>query len=431
MLVNPTRSPLLVGLLILGAALPALADDFRDLQLWAPAEVSPYGRGPQPGEGFFFVFDQLYWRIQRPSTQPIGQPGESREVWFGPDIDPGNAFTLTNTHDTSLLRSTPLSGSQRFDVGRVIGRWGWFLSTYNLRPQHQELFMSDVHVVFEDPEYGPIGRRFLQGRFLIEGDPDADPPIPDMETALLDLPVIFDEMRVVNRVEHWSVELNMLHRTRQLHHGGFLEFFGGARYLEFNDRFTATTFPPPDVPVPDPDPDNDNDNGNGNGNGNPTGVLDHSFWDTRAENNVIGPQIGMRWFRQHGRLRVSAEGRFLAGLNHQNVTQSGILGSELNPTTVTFGQPFAVDSQGFRHREHSVIFSPAVEVRANAHFQFTRAVSFKAGWTGFWVDSIARGSAVTRYRVNDLEGAAMGIDMGRNRQHAFAHGLNIGVEVNR
>ncbi len=438
MLPNRTRSSLFVGLLVFLAALPAVADDFRELQLWAPAEVGPYGRGPQPGEGFFFVFDQMYWNVSRPATATIGWEDNTRAVWFGPNVDlfgqpiPGNEFIQTNTHDTSMLRSASLTGSQRFDVGRVIDRWGWFVSTYTLNTQHQELTMNNVGVVFEDPEFGGAGRRFLQGRYFIPGDPDAEPPIPDAETGLLDLPVIFNEMHVTNRTKHWNVELNMLYRTRQLHYGGFFEFFGGARYLEFQDQFTVSTFPPPEEVVVDDDENGNGDaNGNGNGDGNPFGSLDYSLWDTRADNNVVGPQIGMRWFRQHGPWRVSAEGRFFAGINNQNITQTGILGSELDPTTFVYGRPDAVGSQGFSHRETTVVFSPAWEIRCNLHYQLTRHISAKVGWTGFWINSIARGSSMVDYRVNSLDSPSMGINMANNRQSVFAHGLNIGVEVNR
>ncbi|MFW5692873.1 MAG: BBP7 family outer membrane beta-barrel protein [Thermoguttaceae bacterium] len=435
MLPNRTRSLLLVGFLVFAAALPAFAD-IRDLQFFAPADVSPYGNGPQPPEGFFFTFDQMFWYINRPSVQPIGRPGGTREVWFGPDA--GDFFVQTNTHDTALLRSAELSGSQRYEVGRILDRWGWFVSAYNLRPQHQESTFRNVGVVFEDPEY-QVGanppRRFLQGRYELDTDPVT-------YSDLLDLPVLFDTMTVTNRVEHWNVELNMMYRTRQLHNGGFLEFFAGARYLEFDDQFMVNGFSPL-LEAEDDEDDNgddngdDDDNGNDNGNGNGEGehpllgILDDSIWDTKADNHVIGPQIGVRWFRQTGRWRLSGEGRFFAGINNQSITQYGVLGSELDPNELVSGRPESVSAQGFSHRATALEFSPAWEVRANLHYQFTRAISFKVGWTGFWMDSVARASSMVDYEVNNLSNASMGINMANNRQAVFMHGMNIGVEVNR
>lgn len=445
MLPNRTRLSLLFGLLALLAALPALGEDFRELQLWAPAEVGPYGSGPQPAEGFFFVFDQVYWNISRPTTRDIGQPtvaGEpvpSREVWYGPDIIDNNQYVQTNSHDTSMLQATNLSGAQRFEVGRIIDRWGWFLSTYTLHGQTQQIDMNSVDVVFDDPPYGLANRRFLQGIYLVTpGNPDADPPTPHIVSPMLDLPVTFETMTVTNRAKHWNIELNMLHRTKQLHKGGFFEFFGGVRYLEFHDQFTVEGFSKRDL---DPferlvirqgqpqgvieQPPFDEELGFA------VDALGDSIWDTQADNNVIGPQIGMRWFRQHGRWRVSGEGRFFAGINNQSITQSGILGSELDPNTQIAGLPYAVGPASFHHRDSAVEFSPAFEVRFNTHYQFTRAVSFRAGWTGFWIDSIARPSGMVNYLVNASNNSSMGIDMSNNRQSVFVHGLNIGVEVNR
>lgn len=458
MLSNRTRSSLLVGLLVLWAVLPALGEDFREVQLWAPAEVGPYGSGPQPAEGFFFNFDQVYWNISRPATQTIGQPavaGEpvpSRQVWFGTDSDVANQYVQTNSHDTSMLRSSDLSGSQRFDVGRVIDRWGWFVSTYNLHAQNQTVEMNNVSVVFEDPPYGAANRRFLQGYYIdfVSLDPEFW-----IRSGLLDLPVIFDTMTVTNRTEHWNVELNMLYRTRQLHRGGFLEFFAGARYLEFSDQFKVEGFGQKfelDEDSDIPQTDAEASRGRVAGNAAPwfldiddwasvepynsKGVLNlsalgDSIWDTQAENNVIGPQIGVRWFRQHGRWRLSGEGRFFAGINNQSITQTGVLGSDLDPNLGVTGLPYAVSPQTFHHRASTVEFSPAFEIRFNTHYQFTRAISLKAGWTGFWIDSIARPSGMVNYLVNASNAPSMGIDMTNNRQSVFVHGFNIGVEVNR
>lgn len=417
MLPNRTRSSLLVGILLLTAALPAFGDDIRDMQLFAPANVSPYGNGPQPPEGFFFTFDQMFWNISRPATQTIGRPGGTREVWYGPGA--GDFFVQTNTHDTSLLQSSALTGSQRFEVGRILDRWGWFVSTYNLHSQNQELTFRNVGMVLEDPEY-QVGanppRRFMQGRYELDTDPVA-------WSGLLDLPLTFDTMTVTNRAKHWNVELNMLYRTRQLHKGGFLEFFAGARYLEFDDQFVVSGFSPLPVEIDGEDIVV--------GDHPLLGILDDSFWDTQANNHVIGPQIGLRWFRQTGSWRLSGEGRFFAGINNQSITQYGVLGSELDPYTTVAGRPDAVGPQGFSHRATAVEFSPAWEVRANLHYQFTRAISFKVGWTGFWMDSVARASGMVDYQVNHLNNASMGIDMANNRQSVFIHGMNIGFEVNR
>ena len=465
MLPNRTHPSLLAGLLVFLVAFPALGDDLRDLQLWAPAETGPYGNGPQPPEGFFFTLDQMFWHITKPATQVIGKAGATRQVYgqpaYGSNVVPEGV--QGNTHNTGMIGAGGISGSQRFEIGRVIDRWGWFVSAYSLHCQHQEAVMDHASVVFEDPEYGVNNRRYLQGYFLL--DPLVTPPT--VTPQMYNLPVDFETLVVTNRTKMWNVELNAMHRTKQLHGGGFLEFFAGARYMEINDQYmvegisarelspgergvnrngTGWVIDTPDYRSDDDDDDDDDDsstelyddygyriNDRGERLGFATGALGDSLWDTEADNHVVGPQIGMRWFRQTGRWRLSGEGRFFAGINNQSVRQTGYLGSELNGSVLVTGMPAGVNPLGFSHYATEVEFSPAWEVRLDLHYQFTRAVSVKAGWTGFWIDSIARGSALVDYNIHDPDNnyATMGIDMTGNRQTLFAHGFNIGIEVNR
>ena len=76
--------------------------------------------------------------------------------------------------------------------------------------------------------------------------------------------------------------------------------------------------------------------------------------------------------------------------------------------------------------------SPAFELRVEAKYQITRAIEFKAGWTGFWMDGIARANSMIDYKTGTVERRrTLGIDMSGNRQSLFVNGLNIGFTVNR
>ena len=78
------------------------------------------------------------------------------------------------------------------------------------------------------------------------------------------------------------------------------------------------------------------------------------------------------------------------------------------------------------HFAYASEFAPAVELRVEGRYQITRAISFHAGWTGMWMDGIARASSLILYQV-----PAMGIDMSDNRQSIFVNGLTLGFDVNR
>ena len=74
---------------------------------------------------------------------------------------------------------------------------------------------------------------------------------------------------------------------------------------------------------------------------------------------------------------------------------------------------------------HLTEFTPLVEFRAEAHVQMTRLISLKAGWTGMFMDNVARASDMVLYEV-----PALGILTNNNKQPVFMQGFNIGVELN-
>jgi hypothetical protein len=71
-------------------------------------------------------------------------------------------------------------------------------------------------------------------------------------------------------------------------------------------------------------------------------------------------------------------------------------------------------------------WAPAVELRVEGRYQITRALSFHAGWTGLWMDGIARANSIINYEV-----PGMGVDLAGNRQNIFMNGLTIGIDFNR
>jgi hypothetical protein len=75
---------------------------------------------------------------------------------------------------------------------------------------------------------------------------------------------------------------------------------------------------------------------------------------------------------------------------------------------------------------HETEFSPLLEFRVEGHVQLTRLISFKAGWTGMFLDNIGRACDMIDYTMPSL-----GILPGNNKQIVFIQGINIGVELNR
>ncbi len=395
MLLNRTFSHLAVGLLILLMGTSAIGQGLEGMQLFAPADVSSYGRGPQPNEGFFFTYDLLYWTFSPPRVTTVGKEGLTRIVSRlipAGAINPDNfAFVQHNTLDTGSLTSEFNLGN-RIEFGRIFDNHGWMVSAFQFTEFAQDITGHNVDVTFETPAFGPIGHNALDG-FISQ-------PVAGL-SLIGQLPVTFTNLlaRQVNSL--WGVEADYVGRSEQLHNGGFFEWYIGPRYIEFDDSFQV----------------------NAQG-----GVLDASQWTTDAQNHIIAGQIGGRWFKKLGRWMLSTEGRGLAGLNCQNVHQFGIIGSNIQ--TGTIFAPIVFGASEVDHNEFIRQFTPGLELRLEARYQITRSVSFRAGWNALWLNNVARGSNMIDYTL-DPEHTILGILRDHNKDNVIMNGLQIGIDINR
>lgn len=386
------------------------------MQMFATVDQSRYGGGYRANEGYFFSFEGLYWHLSPPEQTDIGKDGLTPVVVQVPDggfpDDPVTLlpdFPLPTTIEHSSLNTgefeSNMAPGQRYDFGCVAGHNGWLFSGFRLSDFNESVYASRASVVFEDAPIGlPIPVLDAQGnpgniQGRLDGYYDAG------LTTGGPLPVTFDEMIVHNSVQIWGVEWNYFYRTHPFHKGGFLEFKVGARYLEFNELFDV----------------------DGIG-----GILDESIWYTNADNHIVGPQVGLRWFRRQNRWTWSVESRFFAGYNSQSINQSAILGTNLTPTAPpTPGTPVKLTSTVRSESEHNLdAWSPIGELRIDLDYQLTRAVTFRVGWSGIWLGGIARPSNMMDYALHS-DGSIMGILDENNRQDVFLNGLTVGVAVNR
>lgn len=393
---NRTSSRVAIGLFAILLASPTFGQGPLGFQIFAPADVSTYGGDIEPNEGYFFQFDGLYWSVSPPNKSLVGQPG-SRLVSYAPDPNNPGQFLQAPEHstlDTSQIKDQ-FSPGNRFEFGRVEDRDGWFCSIYQIRDQEQDTTIPSAAVLFTNPKVGGPGGNvgWLDGPLTTGGVPT-------------ELPVTLYNIEMNHSVDTWGVELMYLHRLRTCHNGGTFEFFGGARYLEFNDTFGIRAGTPTTTPtIPS--------------------FLAESSWESVAENHVVGPEVGVRWFKKQGRWMLSTEGRFMAGLNCMNVHQEADIGPNLNPGSGTTYQPSFLGHTTSTYSDYAREFCPTFELRVEGRYQITRAISFHAGWTGIWLDNIARGSSTIDYTMPSL-----GVDMTR-RENLLMNGLTLGFDVNR
>jgi len=395
--------------LALLAGMPAWAQGLRDAQLFAPAEPSHYGGGVRANEGFFFVYDGLYWTISPPQTAIFGVDTSTlevqRTVYWGPDDS--QTSTQGSTMDTSFMTADFVFG-HRIELGHISEHAGWMLSYFNLHWLTQARTLPAVQVYFNDEEWGAEGLPHLVG--------DVNPS--GLIENIQNLGVQFENVTLVNATKVWGTEFDILIRTHPRQRGGMWEWFLGLRYLEFNEAFNATCF----GTIFD---------GEGNLKLNPD-ILADTFINAWAANHMLGPQLGLRWFHSNDRWQLSAEGKFMAAWNSQVVRLHGAVGTELTaiaPSERNAFLPLSMQATNFSYDERMSVFSPVVELRLELKYQLTRAVAFRLGWNGMYIDNLARPSRMINYELGQT--SVMGILRNLNRDLVFMQGLAAGIEINR
>jgi hypothetical protein len=358
--------------------LPPGIFNVRRFQPFSGCNIYPYGNRDKARCGWFVTADWLDWWSRGPKQTLIGSPNnDGTQAFSGLDIT-----NQVNSLDTGWIGRSPATG-WRFDFGCAGRCGGWLASVLNVNP-------------FEDRFSAGLGEILFRDQF--ETEPDS------LRTAW-----VFSTVNVYNKSRAQGVEVMPFWRTDQLHRGGYLDWMAGVRYFRFVETFSVEAFDPRAWP------------------GITLGTLvttPTTFAWTQANNNIIGPQVGIRWFRERGRIQLSAEGRFMAGWNIQNVKQTGIL--DLESFTITIGdQIFVFKSTQAATSRHFNTFVPLGEVRANLAYQFTSHILAQVGWTGIFAGNIARPNTMVDYGVPNF-----GI-LPNNKQSIFLQGLNIGVVFNR
>ncbi len=264
-----------------------------DFEMFAPAETSGYGNGPRAKIGYFGSYERLFWSISKPATAQIGSPTAQG---FAPG--PGGLVDQFNTNsaDTGFLLANGAWGN-RWELGYVDDdNYGWLVGILDHISQAQYHVFNGANVLFNDPGdllsgFVPfidpvtgaiidrdINNNHVFGRFGLDvGVVNPNPPPPRVYFGNPTVPAPVDTGDLVHVVPNffWLIAKNLtqingtevmrMYRAPRLHNGGYFELLYGARWLQVNDTFMVMGI---------------------------GGLLDNSTWSTRAQNNMVGPQIG-------------------------------------------------------------------------------------------------------------------------------------------
>ncbi len=423
MSLHRTKLWLTLWTLFVLAAAPASAQDLQDMQIFAPVEIDGFGGGPRAKEGAFLQIEGIYWSLSKPEVAPIGSRYLPNRV---ANITPSRVVYESNSFSNCDFESKFVFG-QRWDLGYIHGHDGVMVSFFDLHHQSQGFTFGSITtsygttigggatVIFEDNRTGGDLQGYL-GNY--DGTTYTD-------VALYPLPSRFDTLSVTNTFRSWGIEADYIYRAHPGPHAGIWEFLLGGRYLEFDEFFNV-------------DASGDLYLANVDGPDIPNAFLADATWNAKADNHIVGPQIGLRWFRQTNRWTWESDLRFLAGLNVQNLKQSYSFGSNMLDAnyvntnagvSVPYGVPEGMYPTSGTHCATRYEWSPAVELRLNLKYQLTNELGLRVGWSGMWVDGIARASDIIDYSFRDTQ--LMGIDLSQNRQDLFVHGLTFGIDINR
>ncbi len=386
----------------------------EDAQFFAPRDLSTFDTKPHANEGYFFTAHFLQYRVTSPRAAVIGNQdvAGALSLFERAGRVPENLLPLRiqeNSIDTRYFQNETQRG-QEFSGGFIEGGHGWMIRGFEMHGRRQNITATDVMMAFADPQ------DLLKLRYnVIERDvpapPPPTPPFTFIEQRFLNLGIMFDELQVDLRTRFYSVEANYMHRHR-LHYGDYLECFVGPRLLYFQERMGVRGY---------------------------GGLLDDSMWDTNAHNYVVGPQIGLRWFKQVSSWQFAVEGRFTPAINIHETRQQVHLATQGGdrpfviidpffpevPVTRDQQQTYALESRS-NDRAQSVRFSPIGELKFSASYILTRWCSVSAGYDFLYVGGLSRPTNMVDYTF-----PRMGIKRDAAAQDVFAHGLNLGIDFRR
>ena len=407
----------------------AFAQGMHDMQLFGHGDEDLYGGGQRANEGFFIDFTGLVLNVNRAPTTTFGTSQGVAEAtrFYGPFESDGVAEY--DSLSTSAFEST-WSGGQRIEMGNICEHQGWMIGYTRLHQGVQTVERSGVHVLLEDAPVtaawvpGPAnpvnivtlplpftGMGRLWGNVRPGFDPTAvDPADSTTWATVAPLPLVFQTVRMSQASSFQYVDAAYIYRMHPNLLGGIWEWSLGARWFEFQEDFNVR------------------------GNGGTLGDNARFYLDNHAMNELVGPMLALRITHAYRGWTFSTLGSFTAAANMQTDRQTATLNTR--DDTAGVGNPpnsfvlwNAQRLQGDPAPFHTTEFSPLVELRVEAKYQMTRAMSFKAGWNGIWADNIARPSNMVDYKVNET--SFLGIKGDNNRQSLLINGLELGIEFNR
>ncbi|MDO4576456.1 MAG: BBP7 family outer membrane beta-barrel protein [Planctomycetia bacterium] len=479
-MLNKFKLLVLLGAVLLLTSGRVTYSQVSDAQIWDVQVPNDYAGGARASEGFFFGMEGLYWALPGPKNNMVGSPSANGtsayyRTWtvsnysYNPgsyitpsddeeeeddeddsdtdsDADIGDAANILNQYgplgdvekttqrsdwNTNMITSGWEMGT-RYQFGFMQEHQGWECVVFTIKDT-QSLTGYSVQVGLDDSNQS-VFDNVLRGVFYNTTKQDWFDNTSRQQNGNLYVDrmlVEFDKATMSNRIETWGVELNYLRRMHPTKKGMF-EWGLGVRYMRYDEEFSfwGGSERTNQYVIYTPN------------------FLDDSTWSTDGQNNMVGPQISLKWSRHTARFSMEILAKFTAAINAQRVesycslASNGLanalydadasiyVGGEVSTPYVVYSAPGVREGTSSCGRETFTEFSPIVELGVKFSFDLTRRIKLSAGWTGIYADGIARGSSMTDYTISS-NGGLMGIISENNHSSVFMHGLTLGITLNR
>ena len=287
----------------------------------------------------------------------IGEVGDSTSE--GVFISNGITAPFFNSLNGDFIDDRPDWGDRvEFGFADAKKKCGWLASIINV-DQAKQTILPGGSIQFSDPfgvllgfadsnddgfdddrdgdrVYGRSGRDLGApdpvnlGQFLPYFDGIPDEPAPQDNGDLVSFLPIFDELEVSNVLNISGFELT---RFRSLGRRGrpFAHFLLGVRYVDMDENFYFR--------------------GSGS-------FMDETTVETKVENFILGPQIGVGFCRSHGHWGMDGSVRALAGVNRQRGRQTALLATNATDSMGMANAPLNLTPMASADSQKSTQFSP-------------------------------------------------------------------------
>jgi hypothetical protein len=381
--------------------------DGRFFEKW---EDYPFDREPYAKEGFYAYMQAGSLVVERPEGALVGAE-LNRSAFFGTI----GSMVEYNSLSTNGLYNDIAHNTQDTTIGYMEKDQGWFVRFFNFQGHKQQFVGSNVGVIFNDPQGLLIGFYDLDGDGLddsFDGDLNFGRDGGPIDAGdLVQQGVVFRSLHANLLTNIYTTEGNFVTRLPREICGAYWEPFCGVRYMKFDEQFNVEAF---------------------------GGVLENSQWDTRVVNHLVGPQLGLRWFRTDGRWTFSSENRAMLAANFENIEQRYQFGDHLSQNLGRGTDPSTAGQEFFRSRfdrfvrrggvnsAHELEIGGIAEATLQASYAITRQLSFDFGVRAMYLEGIGRPSSMVNYTFPTL-----GINTDNDHQRVFMAGGFFGVNLNR